>query len=101
MGVSGSSRRSRVESDFAISRKLSMSVLNLSWGLPVMNRLNKVHLASRVELPNSIVHYDKTSDVVDRQRRGLPIISRAVGILVFVAFGFMVVAMAGFLAIVI
>ena len=71
-----------------------MSVLNLSWGLPVMNRLNKVHRAARVQLPQSVIADSDAGSTT----RTFPIIPRTVGIIAFMMGGVVVIAAAGLLA---
>ena len=75
-----------------------MSVLNLSWGSPIVDRRSKVHLSSRVSLPQSLVSYDNSDEAVATPSRNTPIVSRSLGIFAFVTCAAVVIATASFLA---
>ena len=75
-----------------------MSVLNLSWGLPVMDRLDKIHLTSRVSLPNSVLGYDAEAATTPSPRRLSPIVTQYMAIAAFMTCSGLIIAAASFLA---
>ena len=75
-----------------------MSVLNLSWGVPVMDRLNKVHRVSRVMLPQSIVDHEVTGSATLSLRRFWPMLPRYIGLFGFVTGGTAVIVTASLIA---
>ncbi len=75
-----------------------MSVVNLSWGLPVVDRLDKIHLASRVSLPKSVVDYGKVAATKPSKRRLPPVLAQYMAIAAFMTCGGFIIAVASFLA---
>ena len=75
-----------------------MSVSNVSWGLPVMDRLDKTHRASRVALPSSILDQESGDASAVPIRRFRLMASRYLGMVGFVAGGIVVITAASLLA---
>ncbi len=75
-----------------------MSEFNLSWGLPIMDRLNEVHRASRVTLPTSVVLQESDGAFGLPSARLRLLVSRYLGMVGFVTAGIVVIATASMLA---
>ena len=63
-----------------------------------MDRLNSVHRASRVQLPQSIIDCDQAAKDAAGNPWRLPFVSRYVGVFGFLACGAIIIATASFLA---
>ena len=63
-----------------------------------MDRLNSVHRAFRVQLPQSIIDCDQAAKGAARKPGRLPFVPRYVGVVGFLACGAIIIATASFLA---
>ncbi len=63
-----------------------------------MDRLNKVHRASRVQLPKSIIDFGTADVSTGKPQWSLPIMPKYAGIICFMVVGGIVIATASLLA---